>query len=256
MFGDFLTLAADQILNHAAKYRWISGGELSVPLVIRTPMGGRRGYGPSHSQTIESMFLGIPGLTVVAPSHLLEPGELLRRAALECNNPVLFIENKVLYPQRLLVNHEGRIGDFRVDSTSSCFPTLRLSLSEPEPPDVTLITYGGNAPIAMEVARRLLIEREVTCEIVLPCLLSPLPVEELLRFARAQTLVATLEEGQTPHGWGASVLAAFAEQAALAGRKCVRIGAAPCPVPAAGTLEALALPSADTVIETILRTLG
>ena len=73
MFGDFLFLAADQLVNHAAKYRWMYGEKVTVPLVFRAPMGGRRGYGPTHSQTLEKHFLGVPGLWVVAPHELDEP---------------------------------------------------------------------------------------------------------------------------------------------------------------------------------------
>ena len=68
MFGDFITLAADQLVNHAAKFRWMYNDQVRVPLVIRTPMGGRRGYGPTHSQTLEKLFLGVPGLKVLAPT--------------------------------------------------------------------------------------------------------------------------------------------------------------------------------------------
>ncbi len=67
MFGDFVTLAADQIINHIAKFRWMYNDQVRVPLLLRTPMGGRRGYGPTHSQTLEKLFLGIPGLQVLTP---------------------------------------------------------------------------------------------------------------------------------------------------------------------------------------------
>ncbi len=97
MFGDFLTLAADQVINHAAKFRWMYNEQARVPLVIRTPMGGRRGYGPTHSQTLEKHFLGTPGLRVLAPCALGEPGKLLLQAILEDDDPVLFVENKLLY---------------------------------------------------------------------------------------------------------------------------------------------------------------
>jgi len=95
MFGDFITLCADQIVNGASKFSWIYNEQVEVPLVIRTPMGGRRGYGPTHSQTLEALFLGTPGLTIVAPSHLHSPGGLLRRAVLGGKGPVLFVENKL-----------------------------------------------------------------------------------------------------------------------------------------------------------------
>src|SRR6202163_40583 len=83
MFGDFLMLAADQLVNHIGKYRWMYNDKVRVPLVIRTPMGGRRGYGPTHSQTLEKHFLGVPGLWVVAPNPLVDPGRLLRQAIFE-----------------------------------------------------------------------------------------------------------------------------------------------------------------------------
>ncbi|MFQ5616792.1 MAG: alpha-ketoacid dehydrogenase subunit beta, partial [Anaerolineales bacterium] len=80
MFGDFTTLIADQIINHLAKFRYMYNEQVRVPIVIRTPMGGRRGYGATHSQTLEKMFLGLPGLRVLAPCALGSPGELLAHA--------------------------------------------------------------------------------------------------------------------------------------------------------------------------------
>jgi acetoin:2,6-dichlorophenolindophenol oxidoreductase subunit beta len=101
MFGDFLTLAADQLINHAAKFRWMYNDQVKVPLVIRTPMGGRRGYGPTHSQSLEKFFLGTPGLSVIAPGPFavdgIDPGKFLESAILETEDPILFIENKLLY---------------------------------------------------------------------------------------------------------------------------------------------------------------
>src|SRR5512137_2746142 len=110
MFGDFVTLIADQLVNHAAKFRWMYNEQVSVPLVVRTPMGGRRGYGPTHSQTLEKLFLGIPGLRVLAPCALGDPGELLMKAILEDNDPVLFVENKLLY----LLPVNGNMEEFEV----------------------------------------------------------------------------------------------------------------------------------------------
>ena len=97
MFGDFLTLAADQLINHAAKFRWMYNDQVRVPLVIRTPMGGRRGYGPTHSQTLEKLFLGVPGLRRGGGIRPGRPGELLAQLILEGEDPDLFIENKLLY---------------------------------------------------------------------------------------------------------------------------------------------------------------
>ena len=112
MFGDFVTLIADQVINHAAKFRWMYNNQVRVPLVIRTPMGGRRGYGPTHSQTLEKLFMGVPGLRVLAPCALGDPGELLLRAILDDDDPVLFVENKLLYP--LQVKDTGSLDEFEI----------------------------------------------------------------------------------------------------------------------------------------------
>ena len=106
MFGDFLTLAADQVINHMTKFRYMYNNQVSVPIVLRTPMGGRRGYGPTHSQTIEKLFMGSPGLRILAPSVLIDPGELLLLAIFEDDDPVLFIENKIMYTQSVLGDDE------------------------------------------------------------------------------------------------------------------------------------------------------
>jgi len=79
MFGDFLMLCTDQIVNHATKFSYMYNEQVQVPLTIRTPMGGYRGYGPTHSQTLEAMFLGVPRLTILAPSHYHDPGDVLAR---------------------------------------------------------------------------------------------------------------------------------------------------------------------------------
>ncbi len=97
MFGDFVTLIADQLVNHASKFRWMYNDQVRVPIVVRTPMGGRRGYGPTHSQSLEKMFLGVPGLKVVAPNALGDPAELLA-AAIADDDPVLFVEHKCYIP--------------------------------------------------------------------------------------------------------------------------------------------------------------
>ncbi len=251
MFGDFLALAADQILNHASKYRWMYGEGVSVPLVIRTPMGGRRGYGPTHSQSIEAMFAGVPGLSIVAPSHVLDPGELLLRCITLGNDPVLFIENKLLYGQHLLVAKEGRIGRFFVKGTNSCFPTLHLSLSAFDVPDVTLITYGGSVPFAMEAAERLLIEEECLCDLVIPSLIAPLPLDEIGAFLGGVRKVAVFEEGVKRAGWGAEVVASFAERGAPTARRYLRIGAPASPLPSSKHLERELLPDIHHLVRTL-----
>ena len=195
MFGDFLALGADQLLNHASKYQWMYNNNVEVPLVVRTPMGGKRGYGPTHSQSIEKMFLGIPGLTVVSPSNIHEPGELLKRSVLKHNSPLLFVENKALYSEYVTLPVNNRLDVFSVRETNTLFPTLHLSLSNFEKPDVTIVTYGGNVPVALETAKKLLIDEEILVDIVIPSLLSPLPIDEIKEFVGISSTIVTIEEG-------------------------------------------------------------
>ncbi|MCU0488338.1 MAG: thiamine pyrophosphate-dependent enzyme, partial [Anaerolineales bacterium] len=162
MFGDFLTLTADQVINHIAKFSWMySGGkaqedQVSVPMVIRTPMGGRRGYGPTHSQTLEKIFLGIPGLRIVAPSGLTtnqldNPGGLLSQAILDDPLPVLFIENKLQYLLPLRspsdLSDWELLSDLPVEESHSGrrplgYPTYTLRLRGAPAAQISLAAYG------------------------------------------------------------------------------------------------------------------
>ena len=252
MFGDFLALAADQILNHASKYRWMYNGKVSVPMVIRTPMGARRGYGPTHSQSIEAMFVSVPGLNIVAPAPLLDPGKLLYRAITEGSDPTLFIENKTLYGQRLMTVADGRHAEFFVRSTEAFFPTLHLSLANADTPDMTLLTYGGSVPMAMETVRRLLEEHEILCDLVIPTLLSPLPAQDILSLLGEVRKVAVLEEGCARGGWGAEVVATLAEKSPGRQRHFLRMGAPSSPIPSSKNLEKDLLPDVESVLKMLV----
>ena len=105
MFGDFITLASDQIINHAVKYKWMYNNQVNVPLIIRTPVGGRRGYGPTHSQSLENLFMSVPGLEIIAPSLCHNPGEMIGKLVENIQNPTIFIESKVDYSKKLFINN-------------------------------------------------------------------------------------------------------------------------------------------------------
>ena len=159
MFGDFVTLAADQLINHAAKYAAMYNGRVRVPLVVRTPMGGGRGYGPTHSQSLERLFLGIPHLTVLAPSHVHDAGALLQ-AAVHAGDPVLFVENKLLYPQPLLLG-DGEAGLRRWEVIDAYgYPVVHLANYPPDAePDVTVVAYGGMSRLLHGVLARMAARR-------------------------------------------------------------------------------------------------
>jgi pyruvate/2-oxoglutarate/acetoin dehydrogenase E1 component len=242
MFGDFLTLAADQLINHAAKYRWMYNDQVQVPMVVRTPMGGRRGYGPTHSQTLEKHFIGAPGLRVLAPAALGSPGDLLAETVQTSADPVLFIENKLLYLEKL--PGEAELSEFDLQQSGS---TYLLAVRGAPQPDVTVAAYGYMAHLARKLLLSLAYEAEIFVELVIPTCLSPLDMQPILgSLERSQRLI-TLEEGTFTLGWGAEVLAQAASALGPRLKAARRIAAADLPIPASGPLESAVLPGDSAI---------
>jgi pyruvate/2-oxoglutarate/acetoin dehydrogenase E1 component len=245
MFGDFVTLAADQLINHAAKFRWMYNDQVRVPLVIRTPMGGRRGYGPTHSQSLEKLFLGVPGLTVLAPTHLGDPGQLLAEAILHAEDPTLFVENKLLYVLPLIQSD----ADFEVETLiPGPAPVYRARLNGAPAPSLTLTAYGHMAALGLEALKRLAYEQEIFAELIVPTRLAPMDCAALIESVRRTGHVLTLEEGGLTLGWGAETLARLAETPGLHLQAAGRVAAADLPIPASGPLESAVLPGIDAMI--------
>jgi pyruvate/2-oxoglutarate/acetoin dehydrogenase E1 component len=150
MFGDFITLIADQVINHLTKFPFMYRQGVSVPLVIRTPMGGRRGYGATHSQSLEKLFLGVPQLRVLAPHTFGDPGELLYQAVRFTKSPLFFVEHKLLYPLPLFDSGTQLDLDLEVMDESEDLiksggfsaATLRVWIHGAPRPQVTLAAYG------------------------------------------------------------------------------------------------------------------
>lgn len=245
MFGDFIALAADQLINHAAKLRWMSADRVRVPLVVRTPMGGRRGYGPTHSQTLEKHFLGVPGLRVLAISSLDDPGALLRRAILDEDDPILLVEHKLLYSQEIQALPSD--SDFEVETDSQRFPSYRLRVAGAPDPNLTVVAYGYAANLAAQAVRRLAYEKERFAELVVPTQLSPYEMNDVERSVSQTRRLLVVEEGTYTLGWGAEVVARLAETSEAQVR-VTRLAALDLPIPAAGPLEESVLPSVDDIV--------
>ena len=255
MFGDFIALGFDQTVNGIAKFRAMFDDQVRVPLVVRTPMGGRRGYGPTHSQTLEKLLLGVPGIKIVAPSECHDIGGLLH-AAIEDDDPVFFIENKLMYgrPNRRPV--DARLGDLACRETEGPYPALSFSGNGFAGGETTIVTYGGMLPLVLEAAVRLIIEDELFTEVVCVSRLLPLDLEPVLdSVARTGSLV-TVEEGTLTGGVGAEIAARVQSEAWDVLRRPVeRIAARDGIIPAAPTLEEAVLPGVDDVV-TAVRALG
>lgn len=264
MFGDFVTLIADQLVNHAAKFRAMYDGQASVPLVVRTPMGGRRGYGPTHSQSLEKLFLGVPGLRVLAPCALGDPGALLHRAILESQDPVLFVENKLLYALEIYEGAaEGELSVSLVEEGTQTDEHGSLAGDFPAPvylvrvngapePQVTLAAYGFMGELARQALLQLAYEREVFAELIVPTQLSPFSVGEILASAGRTGRLLTVEEGTLSLGWGAEVAARVAER--LGSRLAVlrRLGATDRAIPSSGPLEESLLPGVEEIVDAVV----
>ncbi|HEY44464.1 MAG TPA: alpha-ketoacid dehydrogenase subunit beta [Anaerolineae bacterium] len=245
MFGDFIALAADQIINHAAKLRWVSGEKVRVPLVIRTPMGGGRGYGPTHSQTLEKHFLGVPGLRVLAVTALDDPGGVLKSAILEDDDPVLFIEHKLLYAKPVISLVES--SEFSLQRSGERYPVYHLTIAGSPPPMLTITAYGYMAELARQAVQRLAFEHEIFADLVIPTQLSPFSLDPLLESLAKTGRLLTLEEGSHTHGWGAEVLAHAVETHGPR-LQAKRLAARDMPIPASGPLEKSVIPDVEGVI--------
>jgi acetoin:2,6-dichlorophenolindophenol oxidoreductase subunit beta len=252
MFGDFVTLAADQLINHAAKYAAMYNGRVRVPLVVRTPMGGGRGYGPTHSQSLERLFLGIPHLAVLAPSHVHDAGALLQ-AAVRDDGPVLFVENKLLYPQPLLLGEgEGAIRRRQAIDANGHPVVYLANYGGDEQPDVAVAAYGGMSRLLIGVLEEMAAE-EVRMLAVLPACISPFDGSSIAAAAGAAGRLLIVEESPAAFGWGSEVAAQV--NAGMQGVRVLRLGTQPTVIPAARALEEQVLVPAAAIERALLQLL-
>lgn len=259
MFGDFLTLAADQLINHIAKFNWMYNEQVHLPLVVRTPMGGRRGYGPTHSQTLEKHFLGVPGLRTLAPSHFGDPGSLLYRAILETQEPILFIENKLQY--LLPVQNTHTLKDFEIHELgyasaslegapgNPIAPAYQLSVRGAPKPQLTIAAYGYMAELSRQAIYSLAYQHEIFAELVILTQLAPFQGEPVFDSVQRTGRLLTVEEGSLSFGWGAEVAAKTAQSLGTRLYQIRRVAARDLPVPASTPLETAVLPGLADIIE-------
>jgi pyruvate/2-oxoglutarate/acetoin dehydrogenase E1 component len=253
MFGDFITLVFDQVVNHIVKYPSMYDGKVGCPVIIRAPSGGHRGYGPTHSQSLEKHFLGVPQLTVVAASPFHDPRRVLAHLV-EAARPALFVEHKLVYPEQLTVPQDGRVGSAlaREEAPDGGIPTVVLSQVPAEDCTVTVLAYGY---AALQVAReleRLAIEEEVFGELVVPAQIAPMdwgPVEASV--GRTGSLV-TIEEGTAGWSWGTEAAAEIGRRRFADLRRPVRVVASrPTVIPSSREQEEAVLVGGVEIAEAI-----
>lgn len=239
MFSDFTTIAMDQLVNQAAKMRYMFGGKAKVPMVLRTPGGSGTGAAAQHSQSLEAWFCHVPGLKVVVPSTPYDAKGLLK-AAIRDDNPVIFIEQKLLYRKKGEVPDE----DYIIE--------LGKADIKREGKDLTIITYGRMAPVCLKVAEDVAKEG-IDVEVVDPRTLLPLDRETLIRSAKKTGKVLIVHEAVQTGGFGGEITAVIAGSEAFFSLNAPikRLGGLDIPIPYCPELEKNAVPTEETIREAV-----
>jgi len=238
LFMDFALVAADQIVNQAAKLRYMAGGAVSVPIVIRAQQGGGRGNGAQHSQSFESWFAQIPGLITVAPSTPADAKGLLK-SAIRAGNPVIFIEHKLLY------NTKGEVptGEHIVPIGKADVKRIGR--------DITIVSYSRTLLFALEAAEQLS-QKGIESEVIDLRTIEPLDMDTILESIRGTVKLLVVHEAHSNCGIGAEIITRVNEQAPdTLITPARRLGAKHVPIPVAEPLENTVLPQVADIVKAV-----
>jgi pyruvate/2-oxoglutarate/acetoin dehydrogenase E1 component len=243
MFSDFLAVCWDIAANEIAKTRYMTNGQISLPLVIRTGNGGGSRFGAQHSQSVENWAMAIPGLKVVAPSTPADVKGLMA-AAIRDPDPVIFFEHKALYATK------GEVPD------GEHVDTLGTAAIRRQGSDLTIAALGLMVPRSLEAAERLQAEHGISATVLDLRSLVPLDTQAIFAAVTKTGRFYTVEENPRLCGWGAEVSSLVAEELFWdLDAPITRITTPHVPLPAADRLEDLAIPSVARIVETILKTM-
>jgi pyruvate dehydrogenase E1 component beta subunit len=224
-FLDFMTLAMDQIVNHAAKLRYMTGGMASLPLVVRAPVCGGIGLGAQHSQSLEAWFVHVPGLKVVMPSTPADAKGLLK-SAIRDNNPVVFLEHRLLYAQTGSVPEDT---DYLVP--------LGVAEVKRSGTDVTLVATGRTVPMAVTAASSLA-DEGIEVEVIDPRTLKPLDTDTIVESVKKTNRLVVVNDGWRTGGYAAELMAVVTEQSFFdLDAPIQRVCAKDAPMPVATSLQ-------------------
>lgn len=235
MFGDFLTLVMDQLVNQAAKVNYMSGGKLRVPMVLRTTLGATRRTAAQHSQSLHAWVSHIPGLKVVLPSTPADAKGLLK-TAIRDNNPVVFFEDKMMYQ----LKGEVPTGDYTIP--------LGVADIKRAGTDITLVATSSMVQVALAAAD-ILAGLDISAEVIDPRTTFPLDRETLINSAQKTSRVIVIDEGYERYGVTAELAAVIAEGAFYyLDAPVKRLGAMDVPIPFSPVLEDLTVPTPAKVV--------
>jgi pyruvate/2-oxoglutarate/acetoin dehydrogenase E1 component len=239
MFSDFFAVTWDMVINQIAKARYMTDGQVSLPLVIHTANGAGLRFGAQHSQSIENWAMAIPGLKVVAPATPADAKGLMA-AAIRDPDPVIFCAHKALFATK------GEVPD-----GEHVVPLGRAAVAR-EGSDVTIVALAAMVPRAIEAAARLQGEHGISAEVIdLRCLI-PLDAQAVLRSVEKTSRLFTVEENPRALGWGAEIASIVADEGFYSlDAPIVRITTPHSPLPSAAVLEDAVLPTVDRIVDTI-----
>jgi pyruvate dehydrogenase E1 component beta subunit len=238
MFGDFVTVAMDQVVNQAAKARYMTGGKAQVPLTIRVTNGAPGSAAAQHSQSPEAWFMNVPGLKIAIPATPYDAKGLLK-TAIRGEDPVLFFEHKMLYAV------EGEVPE-----EDYALPFGQAAIHR-EGVDVTLITIGGMLPRAVEAAARLA-EHDISVEVIDPRTLVPLDTATIVASVKKTGRAAIVHEAHRRAGPGAEIAAILAEEAiGYLDAPILRIATKNVPFPYSPELEDFILPGVEDIVKAV-----
>jgi pyruvate dehydrogenase E1 component beta subunit len=237
MFGDFITLTMDQMVNQAAKIHYMSGGKLKVPMVLRTTLGATRRSAAQHSQSLHAWFSHIPGLKVAIPSTPYDAKGLLK-TAIRDENPVAFFEDKMMYQLK------GKVPETEYTIPFGVADVKRIGT------DITLVATSSMVHVALEAAN-LLAEIGLSAEVVDPRTTFPLDKQTLIESAKKTSRAIVIDEGYERYGVTAEIASVIADGAFYyLDAPVKRMGAMDVPVPFSPVLEDLTVPTPQTVFDT------
>ena len=238
LFMDFALVAADQIINQAAKLRYMAGGTVSLPLVVRAQQGGGRGNGAQHSQSFEAWFAQVPGLIIVAPATPADAKGLLK-SSIRAGNPVIFVEHKLLY------NTKGDVpeGDYVI-------PIGKAEVKRPGR-DITIVSYSRTLLFALEAAETLS-QSGIEAEVIDLRTIEPLDMKTILESVVGTGRLLIVHESHTNCGLGAEIIARTYEQSPdVLVAPARRLGSKHVPIPVAEMLENAVLPQSADIVRVV-----
>jgi 2-oxoisovalerate dehydrogenase E1 component len=214
-------------------------------VVIRTPMGGRRGYGPTHSQTLDKFLIGIDNVKTVALNTFFDPA-IVYNAILNEEHPVIVIENKTDYGKKIL-HHQSANYVYEINEDEYPVVQVRPAVSSP---DITIVAYGGMADVVNSILSNIFLETDLKAVLIIPSLISALPLNVIAHSVAKTGKLLVIEEGSAYGGIGAELIAQVTEQIHEK-IKVKRIAAHPVPIPSVKSLEHTVLPDKERILKEI-----